>query len=159
MALIRIAVDDVEVSETEIDPVAAVAAARRQYPRSMVMENRWLPMKRTALALNHLCQHPVPLRRLADHRLRPLRAYGERRRVYRARGVHEQGTNPHHALARPVVGDLRRHSNAQTVVLIASTDVGAHGSPRGDSDGSGSSSVFFDYPPHPRTIAHTVRSP
>jgi uncharacterized protein with von Willebrand factor type A (vWA) domain len=26
-----------------------------------------------------------------------------------------------------------------------------------DFDGDGGSAVFFDYPPHPRTIAHTVR--
>jgi uncharacterized protein with von Willebrand factor type A (vWA) domain len=26
-----------------------------------------------------------------------------------------------------------------------------------DFDGDGATSVFFDYPPHPRTIAHTVK--
>ena len=43
---------------------------------SMVMENRWLPMKRTALALQPSDQHPVPLGCAADHRLRPVRADG-----------------------------------------------------------------------------------
>ncbi len=49
----RITVDDVEVSETETRTQAAVALLV-DTSFSMVMENRWLPMKRTALALNHL---------------------------------------------------------------------------------------------------------
>ena len=68
-------------------------------------------------------------------------------------GVYEQGTNLHHALA--LAGrHLRRHPNAQPVLLVV-TD----GEPTAhleDLDGDGSA-VFFDYPPHPRTIAHTVR--
>src|SRR4029079_3780841 len=50
---IRITVDDVEVSETETRTQACVALLV-DTSFSMVMENRWLPMKRTALALNHL---------------------------------------------------------------------------------------------------------
>ena len=50
---IHITVDDVEVSETETRAQAAVALLV-DTSFSMVMENRWLPMKRTALALNHL---------------------------------------------------------------------------------------------------------
>ena len=46
-------VDDVELSETETRTQAAVALLV-DTSFSMVMENRWLPMKRTALALNHL---------------------------------------------------------------------------------------------------------
>src|SRR6202022_1383018 len=49
----RITVDDVEISETETRTQAAVALLV-DTSFSMVMENRWLPMKRTALALNHL---------------------------------------------------------------------------------------------------------
>ncbi len=50
---ISITVDDVEISETETRTQAAVALLV-DTSFSMVMENRWLPMKRTALALNHL---------------------------------------------------------------------------------------------------------
>src|SRR6201990_521381 len=50
---IRVTVDDVEVSETETRTQAAVALLV-DTSFSMVMENRWLPMKRTALALDHL---------------------------------------------------------------------------------------------------------
>lgn len=150
---IRIAVDDVEVSETETR-TQAVVALLVDTSFSMVMENRWLPMKRTALALNHL----VSTRFRSD--ALQIIAFGRYARTVTAgeltglEGVYEQGTNLHHALA--LAGrHLRRHPNAQPVVLIV-TD----GEPTAhleDYDGSGSSAVFFDYPPHPRTIAHTVR--
>jgi uncharacterized protein with von Willebrand factor type A (vWA) domain len=150
---IRITVDDVEVSETETRTQAAVALLV-DTSFSMVMENRWLPMKRTALALNHL----VSTRFRSD--ALQIIAFGRYARTMTPaelmglEGVYEQGTNLHHALA--LAGrHLRRHPNAQPVVLVV-TD----GEPTAhleDVDGEGSSAVFFDYPPHPRTIAHTVR--
>ena len=95
---IRIAVDDVEVSETETRTQAAVALLV-DTSFSMVMENRWLPMKRTALALNHL----VSTRFRSD--ALQIVAFGRYARTVTAaeppglEGVHEQGTNLHHALA------------------------------------------------------------
>ena len=50
---LRITVEDVEISETETRTQAAVALLV-DTSFSMVMDGRWLPMKRTALALNHL---------------------------------------------------------------------------------------------------------
>ncbi|MEZ0356665.1 VWA domain-containing protein [Mycobacterium sp. SA01] len=149
---LRISVDDVEVSETETRTQSAVALLV-DTSFSMVMENRWLPMKQTALALNHL----VSTRFRSD--ALQIIAFGRYARTVTAaeltglEGVYEQGTNLHHALAL-AVRHLRRHPNAQPVVLVV-TD----GEPTAhleDFDGRGSS-VFFDYPPHPRTIAHTVR--
>ncbi|PND55476.1 hypothetical protein CRM90_22215 [Mycobacterium sp. ENV421] len=149
---LRISVDDVEVSETETRTQSAVALLV-DTSFSMVMENRWLPMKQTALALNHL----VSTRFRSD--ALQIIAFGRYARTVSAaeltglEGVYEQGTNLHHALAL-AVRHLRRHPNAQPVVLVV-TD----GEPTAhleDFDGRGSS-VFFDYPPHPRTIAHTVR--
>ncbi|GJN98708.1 hypothetical protein NJB1907f44_38690 [Mycobacterium marinum] len=151
---IRITVDDVEVSETETRTQAAVALLV-DTSFSMVMENRWLPMKRTALALNHLV-----CTRFRSDALQII-AFGRYARTVTAaeltglEGVYEQGTNLHHALA--LAGrHLRRHPNAQPVVLVV-TD----GEPTAhleDFSGEGAgSAVFFDYPPHPRTIAHTVR--
>ena len=69
-------------------------------------------------------------------------------------GVYEQGTNLHHALA--LAGrHLRRHPNAQPVVLVVTDgEPTAHLEAFGRHDEPAS---FFDYPPHPRTIAHTVR--
>ncbi|MCV7259277.1 vWA domain-containing protein [Mycobacterium shimoidei] len=149
---IHITVDDVEVSETETRTQAAVALLV-DTSFSMVMENRWLPMKRTALALNHL----VSTRFRSD--ALQIIAFGRHARTMTPaelmglEGVYEQGTNLHHALA--LAGrHLRKHPNAQPVVLVV-TD----GEPTAhleSLDGEGSV-VFFDYPPHPRTIAHTVR--
>lgn len=150
---LRITVDDVEISETETRTQAAVALLV-DTSFSMVMENRWLPMKRTALALNHL----VGTRFRSD--ALQIIAFGRYARTVSAaeltglEGVYEQGTNLHHALAL-AVRHLRRHPSAQPVVLVV-TD----GEPTAhleDVDGDGDSAVFFDYPPHPRTIALTVR--
>jgi uncharacterized protein with von Willebrand factor type A (vWA) domain len=149
---LRITVDDVEVSETETRTQAAVALLV-DTSFSMVMENRWLPMKRTALALSHL----VTTRFRSD--ALEIIAFGRYARTVSPaeltglEGVYEQGTNLHHALA--LAGrHLRRHPNAQPVVLVV-TD----GEPTAhleDFDGDGTS-VFFDYPPHPRTISFTVK--
>lgn len=150
---LRITVDDVEIAETETRTQAAVALLV-DTSFSMVMENRWLPMKRTALALSHL----VSTRFRSDDL--QIVAFGRYARTVTPaeltglEGVYEQGTNLHHALAL-AARHLRRHPNAQPVVLIV-TD----GEPTAhleDFDRNGSPAVFFDYPPHPRTIAHTVR--
>jgi uncharacterized protein with von Willebrand factor type A (vWA) domain len=149
---LRISVDDVEVSETETRTQSAVALLV-DTSFSMVMENRWLPMKQTALALNHL----VSTRFRSD--ALQIIAFGRYARTVTPaeltglEGVYEQGTNMHHALAL-AVRHLRRHPNAQPVVLMV-TD----GEPTAhleDWDGQGAS-VFFDYPTHPRTRAFTVR--
>jgi len=151
---LRITVDDVEISETETRTQAAVALLV-DTSFSMVMENRWLPMKQTALALNHL----VSTRFRSD--ALQIIAFGRYARTVTAteltglEGVYEQGTNLHHALA--LAGrHLRRHPNAQPVVLVVTDgEPTAHLEDFG-RDGAGAS-VFFDYPPHPRTIAYTVR--
>ena len=149
----RLTVEDVEISETETR-TQAVVALLVDTSFSMVMENRWLPMKRTALALNHL----VSTRFRADSL--QIIAFGRYARTVTPaelaglEGVYEQGTNLHHALA--LAGrHLRRHPNAQPVVLVVTDgEPTAHLEDYGDGDGT---SVFFDYPPHPLTIAHTVR--
>jgi uncharacterized protein with von Willebrand factor type A (vWA) domain len=150
---IRITVDDVEISETETRTQAAVALLV-DTSFSMVMENRWVPMKRTALALNHLVStrfRSDALQIIAFGRYARTVSWSE---LAGLEGVYEQGTNLHHALAL-AVRHLRSHPNAQPVVLVV-TD----GEPTAhleDFDGEGSTEVFFDYPPHPRTIAHTIR--
>lgn len=152
---IRFAVDDVEISETETRTQACVALLV-DTSFSMVMENRWLPMKRTALALNHL----VSTRFRSD--ALQIIAFGRYARTVSAaeltalEGVYEQGTNLHHALAL-ASRHLRRHPNAQPVVLVVTDgEPTAHLENFRISEDEGAQ-VFFDYPPHPRTIAHTVR--
>ena len=150
----RITVDDVEISETETR-TQSVVALLVDTSFSMVMENRWLPMKRTALALNHL----ISTRFRSDDL--QIIAFGRYARTVSAaeltglEGVYEQGTNLHHALAL-ASRHLRRHPNAQPVVLIVTDgEPTAHLESYRDDDGG--TAVFFDYPPHPRTIAHTVK--
>jgi uncharacterized protein with von Willebrand factor type A (vWA) domain len=150
---VSITVDDVEISETETRTQAAVALLV-DTSFSMVMENRWLPMKRTALALNHL----VSTRFRSD--ALQIVAFGRYARTVSAAeltgldGAYEQGTNLHHALAL-ATRHLRRHPNAQPVILVVTDgEPTAHLEDFGGRDGA---QVFFDYPPHPRTIAHTVR--
>ena len=158
--MMKITVEDVEISETETRTQSAVALLV-DTSFSMVMENRWLPMKRTALALNHLIST-----RFRSDALQII-AFGRYARTVTAaeltglEGVYEQGTNLHHALA--LAGrHLRRHPNAQPVVLVVTDgEPTAHLEGHGEGAGADSAvqppSVFFDYPPHPRTIAHTVK--
>ena len=149
---LRITVDDVEISETETR-TQAVVALLVDTSFSMVMENRWLPMKRTALALNHL----VSTRFRSD--ALQIIAFGRHARTVTAaeltglEGVYEQGTNLHHALLL-AARHLRRHPNAQPVILVV-TDGEPTAHLEQYRDGA---ETFFDYPPHPRTIAFTVRS-
>jgi len=150
-ASVSITVDDVEVSETETRTQAAVALLV-DTSFSMVMENRWVPMKRTALALHHL----ISTRFRAD--ALQIIAFGRHARTVSAEelmgleGIYEQGTNLHHALAL-AARHLRRHPGAQPVVLIV-TD----GEPTAHLEDFGDGvEVYFAYPPHPRTIGRTVR--
>ena len=148
---VRFGVEDVEISETETRTQSAVALLV-DTSFSMVMENRWLPMKRTALALNHL----VSTRFRSDDL--EIIAFGRHARTVSAaeltamEGVRDQGTNLHHALAL-AARHLRRHPNAQPVVMIV-TD----GEPTAHlEDFDDGAEPFFYYPPHPRTIALTVK--
>ncbi len=113
---LKLTVEDVEISETETRTQAAVALLV-DTSFSMVMENRWLPMKRTALALSHLIST-----RFRSDALQII-AFGRYARTVTTaeltglEGVYEQGTNLHHALA--LAGrHLRRHPNAQPVLLV-----------------------------------------
>jgi uncharacterized protein with von Willebrand factor type A (vWA) domain len=147
-APVRLKVVDVEVTETEQRSQAAVALLV-DTSFSMVMEGRWVPMKRTALALNHL----VTTRFRGDHL--QLIGFGRYARTLSTAelagldGAYEQGTNLHHALM--LAGrHLRRNPNAQPVVLVVTDgEPTAHIEPEGYA--------HFDYPTSMRTIALTVR--
>ena len=146
---VRLSVIDVEVAETEQRSQAAVALLV-DTSFSMVMEERWVPMKRTALALNHL----VSTRFRSDEL--QLIAFGRHAHVLSPSelagldGAWDQGTNLHHALLL-AARHLRRHSNAQPVVLIV-TD----GEPTAHLEADGE--ARFDYPPSARTLGLTVRA-
>ena len=145
---VRLQVSDVEVTETEQRERAAVALLV-DTSFSMVVEGRWVPMKRTALALNHL----VTTRFRGDDLT--LIGFGRHARTLTPAdlagldGAYEQGTNLHHALM--LAGrHLRKHPNSQPVVLIVTDgEPTAHLEPDGYA--------LFDYPPSTRTLALTIR--
>lgn len=145
---VRMTVADVEVAETEQRAQAAVALLV-DTSFSMVMDGRWVPMKRTALALEHL----VTTRFRGD--ALQLIGFGRYAQAFSVAelagldGAWDQGTNLHHALLL-AARHLRRHPNAQPVVLIVTDgEPTAHLEPDGQA--------FFDYPPNVRTLGLTVR--
>jgi uncharacterized protein with von Willebrand factor type A (vWA) domain len=142
-----IELDDIEVSETESRTQAAVALLV-DTSFSMAMDGRWVPMKRTALAL-----HTLIRTRFRDDRLQ-LIGFSRHAQVMDIEeltgldAMWDKGTNLHHALLL-ANRYFRKNPDAQPVLLVV-TD----GEPTSHLEADGS--VRFAYPPHPVTIAHTV---
>lgn len=144
---IRLDVRDIEVTETEARTRSAVALLV-DTSFSMAMDGRWVPMKRTALALHHL----VGTRFRGDHLT--MIAFGRYARTMDIEeltgldALWDKGTNLHHGLLL-ANRHFRKHSGDQPVLLIVTDgEPTAHLLPDGQ--------VWFDYPPHPLTIAKTV---
>ncbi|GAA1164399.1 VWA domain-containing protein [Nocardioides aquiterrae] len=144
----RLSIDDVEVQETEARTQAAVALLV-DTSFSMAMDGRWVPMKRTALALHTL----IRSRFRGDHL--QLIGFGRHAEVMEIEqltaldAMWDKGTNLHHALLL-ANRHFRKHPNAQPVLLIV-TD----GEPTSHLEPDGE--VYFSYPPHPLTVAYAVR--
>ncbi|TYL49979.1 VWA domain-containing protein [Nocardioides sp. BGMRC 2183] len=144
----RLSVEDIEVAETEARTQAAVALCV-DTSFSMAMDGRWVPMKQTALALHTLIGSRF---RGDDLELIGFGRHAETMRIEQLTALDARwakGTNLHHALLL-ANRHFRRHPNAQPVLLIV-TD----GEPTSHLEPDGQ--VFFDYPPHPMTIALAVR--
>lgn len=145
---VRLEIDDVEVQETEARTQACVALLV-DTSFSMAMEDRWVPMKRTALAL-----HTLVSTRFRGDDLQ-LIAFGREAEVMDIEqlvgldAMWDKGTNLHHALLL-ANRHFRRHPTAQPVLLIV-TD----GEPTSHLEPNGQ--VWFGYPPDPITIALSVR--
>ena len=142
-ARVRIQVDDIEVAETEARTQAAVALlVDTSY--SMALDGRWVPMKRTALALHHL----VTTRFRGDHL--QLIGFGRHAQVMSIEelvgldAMWAKGTNLHHGLLL-ANRHFRKHSNAQPVLLIV-TD----GEPTAHLQTSGEVSLRLSAPPDHR---------
>jgi len=150
---VRIEIGDVEVQETEARTQACVAllvdALLVDTSFSMAMDGRWVPMKRTALALHTLITSRF---RGDDLQLISFGRHAEVMEIEQLTGLeaqYDKGTNLHHALLL-ANRHFRKHPNAQPVLLIV-TD----GEPTSHLEASGD--VFFSYPPHPVTVAYAVR--
>ncbi|HRW18767.1 MAG TPA: VWA domain-containing protein [Dermatophilaceae bacterium] len=145
---IRIDMRDVEVTETEARTRAAVALLV-DTSFSMAMDGRWVPMKRTALALHHL----VSTRFRGDHL--QIIGFGRHAQVMDIAeltaldALWDKGTNLHHGLLL-ANRFFRKHPGEQPVLLVV-TD----GEPTAHLASSGE--TVFCYPPLPRTIALTSR--
>ncbi|QCX26676.1 vWA domain-containing protein [Nocardioides jishulii] len=145
---VRIDVDDIEIAETEARTQAAVALLV-DTSFSMAMDGRWVPMKRTALALHQL----IRTRFRNDHlQLVGFGRYARTMEIEELTALDarwDKGTNLHHGLLL-ANRHFRRHPGAQPVLLVV-TD----GEPTSHLEADGQ--VWFDYPPHPVTLAKTVR--
>lgn len=144
---LRLAPSDIEVSETEARTQAAVVLLV-DTSFSMVMEGRWVPMKRTALALHHLVSTRFrgdDLELISFGRYAQLVEIGE---LLERDIEYEQGTNLHHALL--LAGQyFRKHPTMQPVLLVVTDgEPTAHLEPGGEP--------WFSYPPARETIAATV---
>ncbi len=143
----RMDVTDVEIVETEQKTRACVALCV-DTSWSMVQDGRWVPMKRTALALHQL----ISTRFRGDDL--KLITFGRHARsvelgeLVGLDGAYEQGTNLHHAML--LAGQhLRRNPDAQPVVLVVTDgEPTAHLEPDGHA--------AFDYPTSPATLRATV---
>ncbi len=144
---IRLRPEDIEVRETEARTRAAVALLV-DTSFSMAMEGRWVPMKRTALALHHL----VTTRFRQDRmQLISFGRYAQSRTIEDLLSLdaqYEAGTNLHHALL--LAGRFfREHPTMQPVLLIVTDgEPTSHLMPGGEP--------WFSYPPDPETIRTTV---
>ncbi|MGY2124948.1 VWA domain-containing protein [Nocardia gipuzkoensis] len=144
---VTLKVSDVEIMETEQRSRAAVALCV-DTSWSMVQDGRWVPMKRTALALHHLIGtrfRSDALSVITFGRHATTVDIGE---LTALEGVWEQGTNLHHALLL-AAAHLRRHPDAVPVVLVVTDgEPTAHLEPDGEA--------YFNWPPEPRTLAVTM---
>jgi uncharacterized protein with von Willebrand factor type A (vWA) domain len=144
---LRLGMGDIEVAETEARTQAAVALLA-DVSFSMAAEGRWVPMKRTALALHHL----VSTRFRGDRlQLITFGRYAQAMDIGELTAlpvVREQGTNLHHGLLL-ANRFFRRHPSMQPVLLVV-TD----GEPTAHLLADGES--WFSWPPDPETIRVTV---
>jgi uncharacterized protein with von Willebrand factor type A (vWA) domain len=144
---LRLSAEDIEVAETEARTQAAVCLLV-DVSFSMAAEGRWVPMKRTALALHHLASSRFRGDRL---QLITFGRYAQNRDISELTALpsrREQGTNMHHGLLL-ANRFFRRHPSMQHVLLVVTDgEPTAHLLPDGDS--------WFDYPPDPETIRVTI---
>ena len=144
---LRLLPEDIEVRETEARTQAAVALLV-DTSFSMAMEGRWVPMKRTALALHHLIStrfRQDTLQLISFGRLAQTRTIEN---LLSLDARYEAGTNLHHALL--LAGRFfREHPTMQPVLLVV-TD----GEPTAHLLGGGE--PWFAYPPAQETLRTTV---
>ncbi len=146
---LRIDVRDVEVTETEARTQSAVALLV-DVSYSMAAEGRWVPMKRTALALHHLVSTRYRGDRLELVTFGYLAQTMGIDELTGLSAVREQGTNLHHGLLL-AEKFFRDHPTMQPVLLVV-TD----GEPTAHLQGEGH--AWFAYPPDDETLRLTIQA-
>ena len=140
-------VDDFAVAETESRSRAAVALCV-DLSFSMIQEDRWGPMKQTALALAHLVSTRFRSDALQiigfDRFARPLTAL----QLAHIEPEWVQGTNLQHAL-KLAVRHLHRHPGTEPIILVV-TD----GEPTAHLTEDGE--PYFHWPTSPETLRATI---
>jgi uncharacterized protein with von Willebrand factor type A (vWA) domain len=146
--MVRLEPEDFEVAETE-RRASAVVALCVDLSYSMFADDRWGPMKQTALALSHLVATQFPqdsLQIIGFGKYAMSLSEGELAAV---EPDMEKGTNLQHAL-KLAGRHLRRHPGAEPVVLVV-TD----GEPTAHLDEDGE--AVFWWPPLAETVQATVQ--
>lgn len=144
---LQIQVRDVEVVETETRTRSAVALlVDTSY--SMAAEGRWVPMKRTALALHHLISTRFRGDQLA------LISFGRRAmnldidELTAMPPVREQGTNLHHGLLLAERFFARHPTLEPSLLIITDGEPTAHLESQGEA--------WFNWPTDPETLRQTL---
>ncbi|AJK68442.1 vWA domain-containing protein [Corynebacterium marinum] len=144
---VRIEVGDVEVVETEARTQSAVALlVDTSY--SMATQGRWVPMKRTALALHHLVSTRFRGDELALITFGRLAVTMDIDELTALPPVHEQGTNLHHGLLLAEQFFARHPGMDPTLLIVTDGEPTAHLEAHGET--------WFDWPTHPETLRRTV---
>ncbi|HSN10589.1 MAG TPA: VWA domain-containing protein, partial [Propionibacteriaceae bacterium] len=146
---LRIDVRDVEVAETEARTQSAVALLV-DVSYSMAAEGRWVPMKRTALALHHLVSTRYRGDKLELVTFGYLAQTMDIDELTGLSAVREQGTNLHHALL--LAEKFFRQNPTMQPVLLVVTD----GEPTAHLTGEGH--AWFAYPPDDETLRLTIQA-
>ena len=114
----------------------------------MVQDGRWVPMKRTALALHQLISTRFRMDALQLITFGRSAEEVELGDLIALEGAYVQGTNLHHALLL-AGAHLQRHPGAVPVVLVVTDgEPTAHVEPDGG--------LAFSYPPQPATLRSTL---
>ncbi|HIW45300.1 MAG TPA: VWA domain-containing protein [Candidatus Yaniella excrementigallinarum] len=144
---LQLRIEDIEIQETEARSQAAVALLV-DTSFSMAAEGRWIPMKRTALALHQLLSTRFRGDELQLVSFGRYASQVQLAELTTMAPMYEQGTNLHHGLLL-AARFFRKHPAMRPMLLVVTDgEPTAHLLPDGES--------FFSYPPMPDTLRSTV---